>query len=144
VASNRRIKILAVIATAAIATLLAVFPAAKRHLEAVNCGNQICSICYAAQSWAGDNGGSYPSELVTLSNEINSTKILICPADPARYPAANWSSFTSANSSYEIVPSRWSNSAAGEVFLRCKVHGHLRYADGTVFDGAKRRAKAIW
>ena len=94
--------------------------------------------------WADDNGGNYPSNQVTLSNEIIATKILICPADPARHPAANWFSLTSDNSSYEVVASGLSNQAPGAVFLRCKVHGHLGYADGTVFDGAKRRTKSLW
>jgi hypothetical protein len=76
-----------------------------------------------------------------MSNELIMTKILICPAEHKRQPAASWASFTSENSSYEILVGGLRDGDTNGVFLRCKIHGHLGYADGTVFDGVRRRLK---
>ncbi len=54
----------------------------------------------------------------------------------------DWASFTLDNSSYEIVTPRLRDGDSNGVFLRCKFHhNHRGYADGTVFDGIKRRTK---
>ncbi len=74
-----------------------------------------------------------------MSNEINNTKILICPSDPSRRPAENFSSLTPDNCSYEIVTQGLKEGDVGGVFLRCKIHGFLGCADGSVFADTGRR-----
>jgi hypothetical protein len=75
-----------------------------------------------------------------LSNDAP-VRWMICPADVSRHCASNWSSFTPENSSYEIVSPGIALEDTNSVFLRCRVHGHVSYADMTVFDGARRRHK---
>ena len=60
-----------------------------------------------------------------------------------RQAAANWVTFTPADSSYEIVTPGLPDGDTNGVFLRCKIHGHLGYADATVFDGVRRRTKIL-
>jgi len=131
--------VFAIVAVAVIS--IAVISVFRRHqVESLMCGNYISSIGLATRVWSGDNGNMLPSNFVVMSNELTMTKILICPGDKSRQPAKDFVSFMPTNSSYELltpgVP--WNDTNA---FLRCQVHGHLGYADGTVFDGKQRRSK---
>jgi len=116
--------------------------AAKRRANAVSCGNYMCSIGCAARIWAGDHDGYWPSDLLSMSNELSTTKILICPGDDSRKPGP-WATFNPTQSSYEIVTPHLRDGDTNGVFLRCKIHGYLGYADGSVFDGVSRRAKKL-
>ena len=115
----------------------------RRHAESVMCGNYMSSIGLATRVWSEDNSNMLPNNFVVMSNELTTTKILICPGDKVRQPAKNFGSLMPTNSSYELltpgVP--WNDTNA---FLRCQVHGHLGYADGTVFDGKQRRTKVLF
>lgn len=113
----------------------------KRRAESVNCGNYMASIGCAVRLWAEDNGGYLPTNFLSMSNELVATRILICPGDHLRKPAKDWGSLTPDNCSYEIVMPGMSEDDTTNVFFRCKIHGHLGYADGTVFDGIRRRTK---
>ena len=114
---------------------------AERKTESVQCGNYMVSIGCAARFWAEDHDGRLPSNLLSMSNELITPMILVCPGDHSRRPAAGWGVFTPADSSYEIVTPGLKVGDTNSVFLRCKIHGHLGYADATVFDGARRRTK---
>jgi hypothetical protein len=106
------------------------------------CGNYMCSICCTARAWAMDNDDLLPSDFLSMSNELATPRVLICPGDRSRHPALRWESLTPAQSSYEIVGPGRREGDANAVFIRCKVHpDHLGYADGTVFDGTRRRTK---
>jgi len=91
--------------------------------------------------WAEDNDGRLPTDFVSMSNEINTTKILACAADHKRRPATSWESFTSDNTSYELLSPGLPATNSDTAVLRCTVHGHMGYLDGTVFDGVRRRGK---
>jgi len=73
-----------------------------------------------------------------MSNEVNTPKILCCV--PGRR-VATWSAFGPESYTYEIVTPGVHETAKDTVFVRCKIHGHLGYTDGTVFDGVRRRGK---
>jgi hypothetical protein len=135
-----------VVAVGAMAAVLAI-PAFKRHAalkvraESDQCGNFMCSIGFAALFWANDHHTNLPSDFLSMSNELTTPFILICPGDNSRRPATDWASFSTNNSSYEIVTLGLHAGDSNGVFLRCKVHGHLGYGDATVFDGERRRTK---
>jgi hypothetical protein len=113
-----------------------------RHFaQSQGCGNQMVAICFAARVWAGDNNGHYPPDFRSMSNELATTKILICPDDKSRTPAKDWASLTPDNSSYEMIASGMMPTNFDKPFLRCKVDGYLGYCDGTFFDGKRRRTK---
>ena len=141
---NRRTKLIVAIAVFLLLALLASLPAARRHIESVNCGNQMSSICFGARLWAEEHDKQLPANLVSMSNEVIAVRILICSGDHERRAAKNWLSLTPENCSYEIVAPGLSVEESDTAFLRCKVHDHLGYSDGTVFDGRRRRAKAMW
>jgi len=120
------------------------WPYAKRHAESVGCGNYMASIGCGARTWALDNGGHLATDFRSMSNELSTTHILVCPGDHQRIPAKDWASLDQTNCSYEIVAPGLSADDITNVYFRCKVHGHLGYADGTVFDGRRRRTKTFW
>jgi len=120
---------------------LLIVPRAKRHAESLNCASGICSLCLGARVWAEDNDGQLPTDFVSMSNEINTPKILVCAGDQKRQPAASWASFTLDNCSYELLARGLPATNLNTEILRCTVHGHIGYADGTVFDGVRRWGK---
>jgi len=132
---------------AAVGAVVAYGPAARRHAEAINCGNQAHVILFTAcYDWANEHGGYMPSNLVSMSNELITPKLLVCPGDHERHAAADWASVTASNNIYEIVAQglRVGESNAG--FLRCKIHGYTGYANGVLFDASGRnvRPNRIW
>jgi hypothetical protein len=52
--------------------------------------------------------------------------------------------FTTNDSSYEILRPGMSADGHTNAFFRCAVHGHFGFADGTVFDGTRRRTKSSY
>jgi hypothetical protein len=139
---KRLIDVVFGVVAVAVITIAVISVSRRRQVESLMCGNYISSIGLATRVWAGDNGNKLPNNFVVMSNELAMTKILICPGDKSRQPAKDFASFTPTNSSYVLltpgVP--WNDTNA---FLRCQVHGHLGYADGTVFDGKQRRSKVF-
>lgn len=136
---KQRDVIFAVLAVALI-SIVVYLPSLKRKAQSISCGNYMSSIGLATRVWSDDNHNMLPGNFIIMSNELATTKVLICPSDLARHPAKDWMSFTLENSSYELLTPGipWNDTNA---FLRCQVHGHLGYADGTVFDGKQRRTK---
>ena len=119
-----------------------VVPSSKRRFESVQCGNTMVSIGFAARLYANDHAGHFPPDLLSISNEVGTPRLLVCPTERSRLPAASWALFSSSQASYEIVTPDLREEDTNGVFLRCKIHRHLGYADGTVFDGVARRTKA--
>jgi hypothetical protein len=137
-------KFIIVAAVIAVALAVGAYAAgwAKRWAQSMSCGNYMCSICFAARTWAVDNSGKMPSDFLSMSNELSTPRVLICDADRSRRAASNWAGFTPDQSSYEIVKFDLRDGDTNGVFLRCRVHkDHIGYADGTVFDGIRRRTK---
>jgi len=91
--------------------------------------------------WSNDHDERLPPDVLNMSNELNSPVILHCPGDHARERVRIFSEFTETHSSYEVISPGTPEWNTNTVFLRCKVHGHLGYVDGTVFDGKRRRRK---
>jgi hypothetical protein len=145
---KRPLIVLAVtVAAVAIAVAYGV-PFGKRHLErrarSIQCANSMVSIDLAARMWANDHNQRLPPDLLSMSNELVSPKILHCPGDHARQRVHSWGEFVEASSSYEVVSPGARDGDTNVVYLRCKVHGHLGYADATVFDGRRRGSERFF
>ena len=112
--------IIAVIAILA-AMLLPALASAKRKAQRINCVNNLKQDGIAFRLWEGDNGDKYPMAVSTnkggtmeyaedgnafrhfqvMSNELNTPKILICPADD-RTAAASFARLKNQNVSYFV------------------------------------------
>lgn len=143
---KRRKLIILVSVLVVIAIIVLAIPFGRKKAEAISCGNSMIAIGLAARIWAEDNrnynnSDYYPSNLASMSNEIGTLKVLLCPSDHSRNTAANWDSLTPDNSSYEIVTKELHAGDTNGVFLRCKIHGFVGYADGAVYDGKRQLHK---
>jgi prepilin-type N-terminal cleavage/methylation domain-containing protein/prepilin-type processing-associated H-X9-DG protein len=103
------------------AVLLPVLSVPDGRMHKTNCVNNLKQIGLAFRIWEGDNGGKYPMQVsitnggamelaltrdvagifCTMSNELSTPKVLICPQDTKRIAATNFAAgFNDANISY--------------------------------------------
>ncbi len=103
------------------AMLLPALFAAKRKAQKINCANNLLQIQICFKTWEGDNGDKYPMQFAvsysetmklvgngsayvlwqTMSNELSTPKVLLCPEDTERTSATNFTiGFSDANISY--------------------------------------------
>jgi len=132
------IVVFAVIAVAFIAAL----PALKRHAELVSCSNQMHAILFAAALlWPDEHGGHLPLDFLSMSNELVTPRVLVCPGDHLHQPATSWASFTTNNCSYEIVSPGLLKSDTNSIFMRCSIHGYVGYANDRLLDSSGKLIK---
>lgn len=92
----------------------------KRSTRRSVCVSNLMQVNLAFRIWEGDNSNLYPMVvsvtnggemesiqagnlrdfLPVLSNELTTTKILVCPEDSARTPAPNWYALSRSHISY--------------------------------------------
>jgi len=107
--------------------------AANEKASATRCVNNLKQFGLAVRVWANDNGEVTPPNIVCMSNELSTPKILVCPADKGREPAVDFNSFTTANCSYEyLAPSAPDGTEPNRVLSRCAIHGNIGLCDGSV------------
>ncbi len=107
------------------------FAEARKKAERIHCISNLKQIGLAARMWANDNGDGLPSNFLTMSNELNTPKILVCPADTSRTKARTWAEFNPGNVSYEIVSPGIKDNEPDVVFARCPVHENCVLVDGS-------------
>ncbi len=120
------------------------FLAARAAAQAGLCALNLETIGGAARVYAKAHQDVLPKDFLSMSGELNTPSVLVCPADPKRTKVFAWSKFTPESASYEIVsPGTADGQSAGrQVFVRCPIHGHVCYTDGRVERGRLRNPKA--
>jgi len=98
----------------------------------IQCVNNLKQLCLAVRVYSMDNHETSPPNVISMSNEMGSFKILVCPADTARQPAADAGSFTQANCSYEYMAPLALDNEPQRIAFRCPIHGNLGLIDGSV------------
>ena len=91
----------------------------------------------SVRCWALDNNDFSPPDMLSMSNELSTPKILVCPADKTREAANGWASYSSSHCSYEyLAPSApavyGSVTELARVIFRCPIHGNVCLSDGSV------------
>jgi prepilin-type processing-associated H-X9-DG protein len=175
----------AIIVCVILAVLIAVFlPSllpAKRQVNPLYCVNNLKQIGLSFRQWGQDNNDKYPDQVsvtnggtmelvrsgiayvnfLVLSNELNTPKVLVCPADTDHIAATNWTSLRNGNLSYfigldaaEAVPQKflsgddnftvnglkpksgvlelWTNSTIAWLPTRHAGQGNVALTDGSV------------
>ncbi len=116
---------------------------ARERAESIACVNNLKQVGLAARMWAVDHQYVLPPDIVSMANELDTPKILVCPSDRAREAAKDWASYTAANCSYEYLASSAPDTEPERVALRCPIHGHVGLVDGSVQGGVKQRPELL-
>jgi hypothetical protein len=118
---------------------------AKSRIESINCANILSSLGVAARTYAMDYADTYAPDVLCMSNELSTPKILICPAEKSKQPAQHFSKVSPSNTTYEYLVSgmKQKESSTNAIF-RCPIHGHVVREDGVVIrgDGTVQHGKA--
>jgi hypothetical protein len=147
------------------AMLLPALAGAKARAQSINCVNNMKQIGLAFKVWALDHNDQFPFNVSTngggtfelcstgadgfdynatvhfrvLSNELSTTRILVCPCD-TKQPALSWQFLSPANLSYQMHSgTNFSDSNPQAVLVICPLHGHRLLTDGTVQEGKRKR-----
>ncbi len=106
--------------------------AARGKAQRIVCVNNLKQLGLAARIWATDHGDVLPPDLLSMSEEMTTPKILVCPADEGRQPAPDWASFSAANTSYQYLAASGSETEPQRVAFVCPIHHNVGLCDGSV------------
>lgn len=115
-------------------------PFAKQREKALStaCINNLKQIGLAARMWANEHQtNALPTDWLAMKNELNTPKILTCPADTNRTRAISWDQFDTASVSYELPSIAPDERDPYTVYSRCPIHGHIGLSDGSAHSGVK-------
>jgi hypothetical protein len=105
---------------------------AKEKAESIACINNLKQLGLSVRVWAIDNGDVSPPNILDMTNEMSTPKILVCPADRTREAATGWATYTAAHCSYEYLAPSAPETEPSRVLFRCPTHGHVCLSDGSV------------
>jgi hypothetical protein len=105
---------------------------AQERAQRIKCVNNLKNLGLAVRVYATDNGDVFPPDVLSMTNEMGSPKILWCPADTQRVAAASFQEFSPANMSYEYLAPSGSSEEPNRVMFRCSFHTNICLADGSV------------
>ena len=113
---------------------------AKDKAQRINCINNMKQIGLAARMWSSNHGGKFPPDFASLTNELATPKILVCPGDSSKTRAMDWSEFGLGNVTYEYLePGIEEKIAAQTAVFQCPIHGNVGMGDGSVQGGQRTR-----
>src|SRR5688572_24890046 len=114
------------------------FAKAKQKAQSTACISNLKQIGLAARMWTNEQKtNALPLDWLQMKNELNTPKILTCPADTNRTRAASWDQFDGSSVSYELPSMTPDERDPNIVYSRCRIHGHIGYTDGSAHQGVK-------
>lgn len=122
-----------------VAVMLPAFANAKSKAQQIKCVNNMKNIGLSARIWATNHGDKYPPDFASMSNELSTPNLLICPGDRSKTAPANWADFGPDNVSYEFLePGIDVKDGAQTIVFQCPIHGNMGMGDGSVQMGRQQ------
>jgi hypothetical protein len=139
--------------------LLPVLSAAAAKARRISCANNLMQVGISFRLWSTDHGGQFPfnvpaktggtlefatqdadgfdtnawRHLQVLSGELANPVVLLCPADPVKRRAPNFTAFGPDNVSYQLhTGTNVDEDHPNTVLARCPIHGTVLLCDGSV------------
>lgn len=103
----------------------------KEEANSAQCINNLKQIGLAARMWANDNNDIFPPDFISMTNELNTPKILFCASDPAAVRVSEWSQLNQSRISYRLVNANGNDRDPNKVLTICTIHGHVGMSDGS-------------
>jgi hypothetical protein len=103
---------------------------AQDKARRIQCVSNMKQIGLAARMWANDHKEIMPSDFLTMQNELNSPRILVCPSETNRPVPKAWSEFS--GSSYVILSLGTGVRRPEIIYAHCPVHNNIGLCDGSV------------
>src|SRR5438477_4480889 len=104
----------------------------KKEAQSVGCINNLKQIGLAARLWANDHNEVFPPDIISMKDELNTPKILFCPADATTVRVTEWSQLDPSTISYRFLNPNGSDSDPTKPLTTCPIHGHVGLSDGSV------------
>ena len=109
------------------------FSLLEENHRKMQCVVHMKQVLLAARVWSNEHGGdNMPTHYLAINAELPDVKLLVCPSDVSRRPAADWNSFEPLNASYEMLSPGVSETDPEIVYIRCPIHGAAGLVDGSV------------
>jgi hypothetical protein len=105
---------------------------ARQRAQSISCANNLKQIGLAARLWANDHGNVFPPDLATMRNELNTPRILFCPAAPGGVQATDWAQLNPTTISYQFLNPNGNEAEPQKPLTACPIHGHVGLSDGSV------------
>jgi hypothetical protein len=108
--------------------------AMPERAQSIRCVNHLKQLGLAVRVWANDNDDEFPPTTLSMTNELVTPKVLVCPSDESRTAALDWASYGPGNLSYEFLAPGPGKHLVDvmRIMWRCPVHGHVTLCDGSV------------
>ena len=100
--------------------VMASAPYAKRYVEARSCRKHLAAISQAARVRANGHDGRLPTDFASMSSELVTPRLFICPGDTLHEPADNWAAFISAVNGTVSSPSEANSRVARLPAIYCR------------------------
>jgi hypothetical protein len=115
------------------ALMIPAFTKGWSQAQTVTCVNNLKQIGLGARMWASDHNDTFPPDFITMSNELVSPKVLVCPGDKSKAKLLSWSGVTPNNITYEYLSPGIKATGNDRIpVFRCPIHGNVCYGDGSV------------
>jgi hypothetical protein len=104
----------------------------RQRAQTIMCANNLKQIGLAARLWANNHGSVFPPDFMTMRNELNTARILFCPAAPGGVQATDWSQLNPSAISYQFLNPSGNEADPQKPLTACPIHGHIGLSDGSV------------